>query len=214
MLTHVSWSNELYLTFYYFYAQLHGEISSLKAKVRTKDSEKGRLRNASKDEEDRLSEIDKRFSNDVSNLRQLTTQIESYVDSNKGHDLDRIKEKISNLAQRTKEKEAELAKIEPELDQLNKEIDDQLRHKKLIQENIDALAAGEKIKDLTKDLGRLEEDIGQVEGIDTYAQALSQCQARLSELVEIKARHEGRRGGIVDQIRLLKVRSRARTTPY
>jgi predicted RNase H-like nuclease (RuvC/YqgF family) len=172
------------------------------------------LRNASKDEEDRLSDIDKRFSNDFSNLRQLTVQIESYVDSNRGKDLDRIKEKISNLAQRTYEKEAELAEIEPKLDQLNKAIDDQLRHKKLIQENIDALAAGEKIKDLKKDLSRLKEDIGQVDGSDTYVQGLNQCQTRLSELLESKARHEGRRGGIVDQIRLLKVRSRARTTPY
>lgn len=172
------------------------------------------MRNASKDEEDRLSDIDKRFSNDVSNLRQLTAQIESYVDSNRGNDLDRIKEKISNLAQRTHEKEAELAEIEPKLDQLNKAIDDQLRHKKLIQENIDALAAGETIKDLKKDLSRLKEDIGQVEGSDTYVQILNQCQTRLSELLESKARHEGRRGGIVDQIRLLKVRSRARTMPY
>jgi chromosome segregation ATPase len=210
---HISGSDDLYLTFYYSYAQLHDEISSLKAKVRTKDSEKGRLRNASKDEEDRLSDIDKRFSNDVSNLRQLATQIESYVGSNKENDLNRIKDKLSNLAQRSQEKESELAEIEPQLDQLNKAIDDQLRHKKLIQENIDALAAGEKIKDLKKDLSRLKEDIGQVEGSDTYVQVLNQSQTRLLELVESKARHEGRRGGIVDQIRLLKVRSRARTTP-
>jgi methyl-accepting chemotaxis protein len=165
------------------------------------------LRNASKEEEDRLSDIDKRFSNDVSQLRQMITQIESSVDSSKGHDLDRINEKISSLEQRTKEKEAELASIEPELNQLNKTIDDHERHKKLIQENLDLLAAGERIKDIKKDLDRLKEDMGQVEGSHTYVQALNQCQTRLSELVENRARYEGRRGGIVDQIRTLKVSS-------
>ena len=98
--------------------------------------------------------------------------------------------------------------IEPELDRLNKAIDDHERHKKLIQENLDLLEAGERIKDIKKDLDRLKEDMGQVEGSDTYHQALNQCQTRLSELVENRARYEGRRGGIVEQIRTLKVSSK------
>jgi predicted nucleic acid-binding Zn-ribbon protein len=83
---------------------------------------------------------------------QLTMQIESYVDSYKRNYLSWIKEKLSSLVQWTNEKETELIEIVPQLDQLNKAIDDLLRRKKLIQENIDVLDAGEKIKDLKKDL--------------------------------------------------------------
>lgn len=179
--------------------QLSRDISSLKEIVGTKDPEK-----------DRLNDIDERFSNDFSNLLQLTAQIESYVDSRSGNDL---KEKISNLAQWTHEKQAELTKLEANLDQLNKAIDDQLRPKSL-QENIDVLAAGEKIKNLKKALSRLKKDIRQMEGSDTYVQGLNQCQTRLSELLESQARHEGRQSAILDNIQGLEVRSRAGTTPY
>ena len=163
------------------------------------------MRNASKEAEDRLSDIDKQFSNDVSQLRQIIAQVKISVDSSKELDLDRINEKISSLNQRTKARQAELATIEPELDQLSKAIDDHERHKKSIQANLDLLKAGECIKDIEKDLDRLKEEMGQVEGSDTYHQTLNQCQTRLSELVENRARYEGRRGGIVDQIRMLKV---------
>lgn len=164
------------------------------------------MRASTKDEEDRLANIVSKFDYDVSALREMTKQIDAYVESAKSGDLDEIEKKISSLEQRKKSKEANLAEIEPELDQVKRAIADQERHRKLIQENLELLGAEDRIKELKRSISSLEEDMAQVEGSDTCVANLQSCQERLATLVEKKANLNGRRSGYVDQVRTLQVR--------
>jgi chromosome segregation ATPase len=177
----------------------------LKQKIRAKEGDRNRFRQSSKDEERRLSEHLHKFQSDINALRQMTTEVDSYANSDKEQELARINEMLSTLEQRMNQKRAELAVISPELKEIAKKIDDQELQKKLIKENLALIEIRGRIEDLQQDIGRMDEEMKAVEGFDTYVQNLETGQVRLSKLHESRAHHEGRRGGIIDQIRSLKV---------
>ena len=135
----------------------------------------------------------------------MTTEVESYANSNKEQELDRINEKLSSLEQRMNLKKEELAVIAPELKAITKKIDDQELQKKVIKGNLELTQTRGNIEELEKAIGQMEKDMRAVEGYDTYAQNLESGQAKLSKLHEMRAHHEGRRGGLIEQIRSLKV---------
>lgn len=135
----------------------------------------------------------------------MTAEIDSDVSSNNEEELGRIQQKLLTLDESMKQKKAESAMILPELNAINKKVEDQVSHKKMIEGNLKVIEIRGKIEVLRKDIAQMEKDRNAVEGYDTYVQNAENVQARLSKLHERRAYHEGRRGGIIDQMRSLKV---------
>lgn len=184
--------------------QLSDQITPLKQKVRTKEKEKERMRNEATAEETRLSDILNKFVGEMNEIRRLNAQINEYTASDKPGELDKLKEQLEALADRSKEKMQAFKDLQPELDRITKNIEDQSRQKKIIEANIELIDASKRVGDLEKTIAALKEDIVQVEGQDTCEEEQRAAQRRKDELLSNKARHEGRRLGYVDQIRTLK----------
>jgi len=185
--------------------ELHENILKLKPVIKKKENEKQKHRDLAKDEEDRLSGVLINFNNDVSDLRSLNTEIirnaKRCIDSNS---LEALNEEIDKLKGRVAEKRSQLQELEPELESLNRSIEDQERHRKLIQENISLLEATHRIEDLKKEIESFENEKEKIEGYDTAAKELDEASARIVDLLDKKARKEGRRSGSIEQIRTLK----------
>ena len=67
---------------------------------------------------------------------------------------------------------------------------------------------------LEGEVSQLEKDLDKIEGSETCARDYERGSERRREVLDIKAHHEGRRGGIVDQIRSLKVSIFCRGFPW
>lgn len=179
---------------------------SIRPKIRTKETDKQKHREFSKSEEEKLSSTLAKYSTDVSSFEGLTAQIERNIRSRETTSLDSLNGKIAKLREKLDERRSRLKDIEPELERVSRSINDQERHKKLLQENIGLFQARQRISDLQKEISRYQEDLEQVEGYASCDEDFSKATARKRSLEETKARHEGRRGGFIDQIRTLKVR--------
>jgi chromosome segregation ATPase len=145
------------------------------------------------------------FVADVRNLKELSKQIDEYMASDKEKDLSQISSKRDAIVEKMKAKEAEIRKMQPDVDRLNKAVADQENHKKNLTENIDLIHSGQRIDELEKEIAALEEEAGKVEGSDTCNEDWERLAARKQELLSAQARFEGRRGEIVESIRSLKV---------
>lgn len=185
--------------------KLGDQLAPIRQKIREKEVKKQLARTQTKDEESQLSKALSLFKTDVDLLKGVTKQIEQFSKSNKEKELQRLNSKVSKLKENVDAKEAELQAMLPDLDVLAKSVSDQERHKKTIEDNITQLTLQKSIERLREEVVVLEKEIEKIEGADTCADDYKRANSRKTEVMDTKARHEGRRGGIVDNIRSLKV---------
>lgn len=145
------------------------------------------------------------FVADVRYLKELSKQVDEYTASDKKKDLSQISSKRDAIVEKMKAKEAEIRKMQPDVDRLNKAVADKENHKKNLAENIDLIHSGQRIDELDKEIAALEEEAGKVEGSENCDEDWERLAARKQELLSAQARLEGRRGEIMDSIRSLKV---------
>uniref|UniRef100_A0A7S4K6V4 Rad50/SbcC-type AAA domain-containing protein n=1 Tax=Odontella aurita TaxID=265563 RepID=A0A7S4K6V4_9STRA len=184
--------------------KLAEQIVPIKQKIRAKESDRQRMRSSAKSEEDRLNESLNRFKADVHKLDDLSDKIDRYIESNKHRQFEEVTRELSEAADRQDEREKELEAMKPELAGLNKKVNDQERHKKTIQGNIELLGLMKGIETKRKELDMLEEEIDAVQGSDTTARDYEAAGLRIQKHENAKAQCEGRRAGKKDQIRSLK----------
>jgi len=145
------------------------------------------------------------FSSDVIKIRDLTRLIEDYAESNETKDVERARTKKAKLEDQIKEKRKELKASQPELEELRKALEDQERHKKTINDNLDLVRSQQQWENLDKEIARLIEEKAKVTGAEhaeaEYGRISEQKQQRNAQ----KDRLEGRRGEMLEQIRTLKV---------
>lgn len=184
--------------------KLAEQIVPIKQKIRAKESDRQRMRSSAKADEDRLAEALNHFKADVRKLDDLSDKIDRYLNSNKPQQFEEVTRELSDTADEQDKKEKELDKMKPELASLNKKVNDQERHKKTIQGNIELLGLMEGIDKKRKELDLLEEEIDAVQGSDTTGRDYEAAGLRIQKHENTKAKCEGRRAGMKDQIRSLK----------
>ena len=116
-----------------------------------------------------------------------------------------MSEKLSKLDQKKDEREDKIAALDIELQRAIRSINDQDTQRKLIQGSIEVMHLRSRLQDLKKEMSGLREDLEQIEGHAVATKEFNSSTERKEQLLDQKARLEGRRGGFVDQIRTLKV---------
>jgi chromosome segregation ATPase len=181
------------------------QASNLRPKLRAKEMEKQKQREHAKEEEERISENVSKISNERLSLESVHTDIERLARNQEDSNLDSLNAKLEKLQSKRAEKEQRIKDLEPELERVVRSINDQESHRKLIQGNIDLIHMRQRRKELEKQMEGLRDDLEQIEGREVATREFKAASNRKEEVVDAKARLEGRRGGFVEQIHALKV---------
>jgi chromosome segregation ATPase len=164
------------------------------------------MRNLGTEEEEELRKATQQLRMLENEIEELQKQIDDFDCQNDADSLDRIKNKSFELAAQRKEKEERVGKIQPDLDRLKKALDDQERHKKNLNRNINVISLNSRIRDIKKEIGSLQEAAANVAGHETAYDDAQRLRNRETEIAQMNARLEGRRGEIYENIRSFKVR--------
>jgi DNA repair protein RAD50 len=184
--------------------QLSEQIAPLNQRIETKEKEKIRMRNLAEEEEKTITEALNAFNNGVGSLRDIVHSIDDYNASNSGDAADRFKKESEELALKSEEKANEYASLRPSLERLMKMVDDQERHKKNLEENIELIHSLQLTASLNKDILELNDKISRVDGRETCDDDMNRLRKQRLELSTEKARYEGRRSEIMQSIQGLK----------
>eukprot|EP00934_Nitzschia_sp_Nitz4_P008970 Nitzschia sp. Nitz4//scaffold260_size33533//17430//22260//NITZ4_007879-RA/size33533-augustus-gene-0.12-mRNA-1//1//CDS//3329544683//8960//frame0 len=184
--------------------KLQEEIAPLKQKSKSKETEKSRMRALNNEEDERLSATLSSFCAAVKELTELRSEIELYLASGTEEELSTFEVQADTLSEKAKKKEAEVAGIQPRLDTLVKEVEDQEHHKKNLKENIELIQSKDRISDLKREVSQLEGSASNVDGHETVYEDIEVLNSRKEKIVKATAHLEGRRGGVVDSIRAIK----------
>jgi len=183
---------------------LKNNVKPIKDKVAKKESERDKMKKHTKEEEDEIRNTVEQLKMFENEFRELQRQIDDFDSKNDANALERIENQIGGFQSKRKAKEVNVAKIQPHLERLKKALDDQERHKKNLNENINLLDLNAKIRDLKRELESLQESAQQVKGRDTAKDDIRNLQRRKTKLGQQNARLEGRRGEIHENIRSFK----------
>jgi DNA repair protein RAD50 len=181
-------------------------MGPLKTKIRSKELERQRARTVGNDEERALQVQVSQFENDVQYLRNLTQQIDTYAESSKPEELERLSGAIATIVERIEGRKQRVAELQPELESARNAVLDQERHKKNLKQNIDILESKIRMADLEKDIARLEKERDSIEGYETVYDDYAAVKTKKEKLQEDQARLDGRFSEIAESIRSLKVR--------
>jgi DNA repair protein RAD50 len=187
------------------FGQLQEQIGPLKAKIRVKEGEKQRLRSAGNEEERNLQVQVSQFDNDAKQLRDLVNQIDTYAASSKADELENLSETIAKLLGRIDDRKERITELQPELESARNAVLDQERHKKNLKQNVDILEANIRMKDLQKEIAKLEQQRDAIEGYESVYDDMLSVKSSKEKLQEDKARLDGRFSEIAESIRSLKV---------
>lgn len=191
------------------FLQLNDQAAALRPKLRAKESEKSKQRQHAKDEEERLAEQVSSFVGEVASIVSVEADIKRTAQNLQDSNLDTLIDKLSELEQKKEEINEKISALESELQKAIRSTNDQERQRKLIQGSIEVMQLRQKLKDLKREMTALKEDLEQIEGHDVATKEFNAATELKEQLLDQKARLEGRRGGFVDQIHTLKVSSRA-----
>lgn len=167
--------------------------------------QRDRMRKHSEDQEDEIRKTTEKLKMFENEVRELQRQIEDFDNRNDADTLERIRRQSENFKSQRKEKEVNISKIQPHLEQLKKALDDQERHKRNLKENLNLLDLQSQIRDIKRELKSLKESAGKIRGRDTAKEDIQNLQRRKTKLGKQNARLEGRRGEIHENIRSMKV---------
>ncbi len=118
--------------------------------VQKKETEKENSRRITDAETEKKSNLFTEFNRDAEKIEALTNQINSFTSGEKLDRLSKIDTNINNINQKIVENEVQLEKLKPEVNKLQKKVDDQDAHKRNVESNIelhDIITGKQKIQD-------------------------------------------------------------------
>jgi DNA repair protein RAD50 len=180
-------------------------IAPLKNKVRSKEVDKLRMRSAANETERNLQTEVSQFDGEFKQLSDLVQQIDSYTTSNKSDELQRLSSAIRDILGLIEERKQKLLAAQPELESARNAVLDQERHKKNLKQNIDIMESTSRIKEIKKDIARLEQKRMSIEGYDTVYNEFATVRNNKERMQEDKARLDGRFSEIAESVRSIKV---------
>lgn len=95
--------------------------------------------------------------------------------------------------------------MQPELESARNAVLDQERHKKNLKQNVDILEANIRMKDLQKEIAKLEQQRDAIEGYESVYDDMLSVKSSKEKLQEDKARLDGRFSEIAESIRSQRV---------
>ena len=194
-----------YNPFFHSNKQLQDEIAPVRSRLRSKESEKNKLRSLGAEEEERLNNVVNTFMGSVMELKSVMTEIEEYAARNKSDGLEEQKRKSDELKDKISDKQRHIEKLQPAIEDLAKSIEDQERHRKNLKENIDLINSRKKIEELEKTIGKLEEEVSNVKGHDTCYDDMEGLSRRKQSVDTETAELQGRRREIMGHVRSIEV---------
>ena len=121
-----------------------------------------------------------------------------------------MKQKNDKISEQIEERKEDLKSLEPKLEELRTTVNDKERHKKQLKENISILESRKRVEELNREIERLKDDRGSIEGGDTAHEEVEKAEAEKQKLMVEQANIEGRWREIMDNVRSL---SRKLATP-
>ena len=181
------------------------QVAPLQQKKKKKESEKDRVRNLGTQEEEGLQSMLSAFKSEVERLKQLTQQITSFTNSDKSKELEQISSKVASILDQTQEHRLELSKVEPRMHALQRAVDDQERHKKLLGQNIDILESTERMEMLETEIRELTSQLDKIDGSTEVSNEYKNAKNEKELMQQKKSNYEGRHSSHMDQYYALKV---------
>jgi chromosome segregation ATPase len=189
-----------------FLFKLSDQIAALRPKLRAKESEKAKQRMHSKDLEEKMLNQMNDFLGEVSMINNLINEIERSMLSQGDDCLAQLESKLENIKNQKDKKEQEIAKLEPDLQKIIRSINDHESHRRQIQANIEVIGCRQRLKELSEEMDEFRQQLKRIEGHSIATSEFNTAIEGKEQLLDQKARLEGRRGGYVDQVHFLKVR--------
>lgn len=178
----------------------------MQQKKKKKESEKERVRNLGAQEEEGHQSTLGAFKSEVESLQQLTQHIASFTNSDKLKELEQISSKVAYILEKAQEKKRDLSKLVPKMHALQRAVDDQERHKKMLSQNIDILESTERMIALEKEIYELTSQLDKIDGSTTVSNEYKNAKQEKELLQQKKSNYEGRHSSHMDQYYALKVR--------
>jgi predicted nucleic acid-binding Zn-ribbon protein len=145
------------------------------------------------------------FETEVERVKSIDKSINVYEQSDGPAESARLKPRMDAIRVNMETAKEDLGKLQPDLIEKRKVVDDRERHRKQLQQNIDILVAKERIESLRAELDGLENERDSVEGSDTAESELQELRSKRSDLLHKKARSDGMFSSHMEQIIALKV---------
>jgi DNA repair protein RAD50 len=137
----------------------------------------------------------------LQHLQDLSRLIDEFGSIVKGDSLERIDAQLAKHREKIAAEKEALEELMPNLDVVAKAVDDQARHKKLLQDNLELIETLEEIEGLEEAIDALKKAKSEVEGYDTAPELLQKAAETVSKNEANIARLEGRRAEIIEQVR-------------
>jgi hypothetical protein len=185
--------------------KLSDQVAPLQQKKKKKESEKERVRILGAGEEESHQSTLSAFKSEIESLQQLTEHINSFSNSNKLKELEQISSKVASILEHAQEKKRDLSKLVPKMNALQRAVDDQERHKKMLSQNIDILESTERMIALEKEINELTSQLDKIDGSTTASNEYKHSKQEKDLLQQKKSNFEGRHSSHMDQYYALKV---------
>lgn len=173
--------------------------------LKKKEAEQRRNRQDNEDVERRLRTTLDLFLSSAKELRDIESEIKKYESSTNEDELANFEKKSAEFAKQKEVQNRRIQQITPKFENIVKALEDQERHRKNLEHNIEAITSTQRIAALKKEIQVLESQIAQVDGHETVDDDADSLRNRRQSVLEAIARLEGRRGEILECIRSVKV---------
>ena len=187
------------------FEKLSDQVAPLQQKKKKKESEKDRVRNLGAQEEEGHQSTLNAYKSEVESLQQLTEQIVAFTNSDRIKELEQISSKVASILGRAQEKQLERSKLLPKMEALQRAVDDQERHKKMLSQNIDILESTERMQVLETEILELTAELEKIDGSTTVSNEYKSAKHEKEALQQKKSNYEGRHSSHMDQYYALKV---------
>ncbi|GKY96139.1 hypothetical protein MPSEU_000573900 [Mayamaea pseudoterrestris] len=186
--------------------QVDRDIPSLSMRVKERESEKQRLRQEGSSEESKLHRAIQEFDTSLQHLGTITYQIETYSNSNKAEEHQRILSTLDNYADHIKDLKEKVSASQLILDNLRNIYNNKERRKRQLQYNVQIIEEKNKLAALHEQMRDKKRAMKSIEHYATARDELLQARERKAKLLETKNLSQGRYSEIRDRIRSLTVR--------
>jgi small-conductance mechanosensitive channel len=185
--------------------QLSEQIIPLQQRKKKRETDRQRNRSHMQIEGKALESALNLFDAELERLKHIDASINLYEQSDGPTESARLKSRMDAIRVNMETAKEDIGKLQPDLVEKRKAVDDRERHKKQLQQNIDILTARERIKSLSAELDELAKERDSIEGSETAEQDLVELGNKKSELLRKKAHSDGMFSSHMEHIIALKV---------
>mmetsp|Transcript_9009 Transcript_9009/g.11264 ORF Transcript_9009/g.11264 Transcript_9009/m.11264 type:complete len:1428 (+) Transcript_9009:162-4445(+) len=184
--------------------RLVDQIAPLRQQIKSKEANRNRMRSAAKADEDRMRKNMDSLISDLRSLKSVSQRISGYFRNRSDEELERVIADLTKIDGDICSSKEKLTEMEPRIETLKFQLNEQSRHKKCIEANIKLYDSLENIKRLSEEHSEMHHGVQEISGYETAKGSYKIAEAEKRQKEDQKARSEGRKSGLKDQQRQLK----------